>query len=59
MNTPKPFLSLPEFAAVLPKKGRLIGLDVGETTIGVAVSDESRLSVKADQDSELLLFDLK
>jgi quercetin 2,3-dioxygenase len=25
----------------------------------VAVSDESRLSVKADQDSELLLFDLK
>lgn len=37
-----PFYDLAPFAADLPKQGRLVGLDVGETTIGIAVSDERR-----------------
>lgn len=28
-----------KFAEILPKEGRLLGLDVGETTIGLALSD--------------------
>lgn len=32
-------LSAPEFAAALPNGGRLMGLDVGTKTIGVAVCD--------------------
>ena len=31
-----------EFAAALPKDARLLGLDVGETTIGLALSDARR-----------------
>lgn len=31
-----------EFATSLPKTGRLLGLDVGEKTIGLALSDGSR-----------------
>src|SRR5215217_8011488 len=37
-----PFYDIAGFRAALPPKGRLAGLDVGETTIGVAVSDERR-----------------
>jgi len=33
---------LPSFAALLPAQGRLIGLDLGEKTIGIATSDERR-----------------
>ena len=33
------FKSLPELIKYLPKKSRLLGLDVGRKTIGVAVSD--------------------
>lgn len=33
---------IPEFSEYLPEKGRLVGLDVGSTTIGIAVSDERR-----------------
>ena len=33
------FQSLPELIKYLPKKSRLLGLDVGRKTIGVAVSD--------------------
>ncbi len=39
---PKPHTTLAAFGATLPERGRLVGLDVGETTIGVAVSDERR-----------------
>jgi putative Holliday junction resolvase len=42
-----PFLSttksIAEFASVLPATGRLMGLDVGSETIGVAVSDAGRM----------------
>jgi putative Holliday junction resolvase len=37
-----PFTVLSEFAQSLPPFGRLVALDVGETTIGIAVSDERR-----------------
>jgi putative Holliday junction resolvase len=33
---------IPEFSSFLPERGRLVGLDVGETTVGIAVSDERR-----------------
>ena len=35
--------ALAEFKALLPPRGRLVGLDVGTDTIGVAVSDASRM----------------
>jgi putative holliday junction resolvase len=38
-----PLLDLPHFAAALPERGALMGLDPGEKRIGVAVSDTSRL----------------
>lgn len=38
-----PMLDLPDFAAALPARGALMGLDPGEKRIGVAVSDVSRL----------------
>jgi putative Holliday junction resolvase len=39
---PAPVLPLIELAALLPSRGALIGLDLGEKTIGVAVSDPER-----------------
>ena len=33
---------LKDFDAVLPPRGRLLGLDLGEKTIGIAVSDRDR-----------------
>ena len=42
MPLPKPYQSIADFAPTLPTKGRLVGLDVGEKTIGIAVSDERR-----------------
>lgn len=47
MKTLPPFYSLPEFAAALVP-GRLVALDVGTTTIGVAVSDSSRMVASPD-----------
>lgn len=41
--------SLPEFAALLPPRGRLMGLDVGTVTIGVALSDGARVIATPDQ----------
>jgi putative Holliday junction resolvase len=38
-----PVLELAEFAAVLPPRAPLAGLDLGERTIGVAVSDATRM----------------
>ncbi len=38
-----PLLDLPDFAAALPARGALVGLDPGEKRIGVAVSDVTRL----------------
>lgn len=38
-----PILDFPAFAAALPAKGALVGLDPGEKRIGVAVSDVGRL----------------
>ncbi len=48
MTIPRPVYSLPEFRDLLPPRGRLIALDVGEKTIGVAVSDESRMVASPD-----------
>ena len=42
------FYSLPDFAAALPPKGRLMALDVGTVTIGVAMSDGSRMIATPD-----------
>ena len=47
-ESPRAVHSLPEFKSLLPKKGRLVGLDVGTETIGVAVSDATRLVASAD-----------
>jgi putative Holliday junction resolvase len=38
-----PLLDLPAFAAALPTRAALIGIDPGEKRIGVAVSDTTRL----------------
>lgn len=43
MSAPRAVYSLAEFKALLPAKGRLVGLDVGTETIGVAVSDLTRM----------------
>jgi putative Holliday junction resolvase len=40
---PRAVYSLAEFKSLLPATGRLVGLDVGSETIGVAVSDASRM----------------
>jgi putative holliday junction resolvase len=46
---PSRLLSLPELAATLPPKGRLLGLDLGTKTIGLALSDvERRLASPLD-----------
>ena len=44
----QPFYNLGEFSAQLPPTGRVMALDVGEKTIGVAVSDETRLVASPD-----------
>lgn len=48
MSAHAPFFQLAEFAAALPKVGRIIALDVGTTTIGVAVSDDNRIIASGD-----------
>lgn len=48
MSAPAPFYKLAEFAAALPTVGRIIALDVGSTTIGVAVSDDRRIIASGD-----------
>ncbi len=35
-------LELADFASALPARGRLLGLDLGEKTIGLAISDRDR-----------------
>ncbi len=35
-------LDLADFAAALPARGRLLGLDLGEKTVGLAISDRDR-----------------
>ena len=47
-NSPRAVYSLAEFKTLLPAKGRLVGLDVGTETIGVAVSDASRMIASPD-----------
>ena len=43
MTAPAPILDTPEaFAAALPPMGAIIGLDLGDRTIGLAVSDALR-----------------
>jgi putative Holliday junction resolvase len=39
---PAPVLALADAIALLPKRGALVGLDLGTKTIGVAVSDPDR-----------------
>ncbi len=41
--TSKPLTELDDFAAALPAAGALLGLDIGDKTIGLAVSDGTRL----------------
>ncbi|MGD9816698.1 MAG: Holliday junction resolvase RuvX [Hyphomonadaceae bacterium] len=38
-----PILDLPDFAAALPARGAILGVDPGEKRIGVAISDLTRL----------------
>lgn len=47
-NPAAPLYSLPEFALLLPPRGRLLGLDVGTETIGLAASDSTRLVATPD-----------
>ncbi len=47
-DSPRAVHSLAEFKSLLPPRGRLVGLDVGTETIGVAVSDASRMIASAD-----------
>jgi putative Holliday junction resolvase len=42
-EAPRAVYALAEFKTLLPPRGRLVGLDVGTETIGVAVSDASRM----------------
>ena len=42
------FYSLPDFAAAIAPKGRLMALDVGTVTIGVAMSDANRVVASPD-----------
>lgn len=39
---PAPIVPLADLAVLLPERGALVGLDLGEKTIGVAVSDPDR-----------------
>ncbi len=48
MTEPKTTYTLAEFKVLLPAKGRLVGLDVGTETIGIAVSDASRMIASPD-----------
>lgn len=48
ITSPRAVYSLAEFKTLLPAKGRLVGLDVGTETIGVAVSDASRMIASPD-----------
>ena len=48
MNQPHALITLPAFAALLPPRGRLMALDVGTVTIGVALSDASRMIASPD-----------
>jgi len=43
-----PLYTLADFAAELPPRGRLIALDVGTVTIGIALSDGSRMIASPD-----------
>lgn len=47
-EAPRAVYSLAEFKAQLPAKGRLVGLDVGTETIGIAVSDAGRMIASPD-----------
>lgn len=42
-EAPRAVYALTEFKSLLPPRGRLVGLDVGTETIGVAVSDAGRM----------------
>ena len=49
MNIPlRACMSLPEFSAQLAPAGRLVGLDVGTETIGIAACDTSRMIASPD-----------
>ncbi len=48
MSLASTFYTLPEFADSLPARGRLMALDVGTVTIGVAMSDGSRMIATPD-----------
>ena len=52
MTEPTTLYTLADFAATLPPSGRLIALDVGTVTIGIALSDGSRMVATPDQTIE-------
>lgn len=43
MSTHAPFYNIAEFKAAMPPKGRIVALDVGSTTIGIATCDDNRI----------------
>jgi putative Holliday junction resolvase len=48
MTRPAPFFSIDShFATILPTSGPLIGIDVGEKTLGIALSDRTRMIATA------------
>lgn len=47
-DLPRAVYTLAEFKALLPITGRLVGLDVGSETIGIAVSDARRMIASPD-----------
>lgn len=48
MTSPRAVYTLAEFKSLLPATGRLVGLDVGTETIGIAVSDGLRMIASPD-----------
>lgn len=48
MTHPRAVYTIAEFKTLLPATGRLVGLDVGTETIGVAVSDARRIIASPD-----------
>ena len=45
---PRAVYTIAEFKSLLPEKGRLVGLDVGTETIGIAASDARRVIASPD-----------
>jgi putative holliday junction resolvase len=51
-----PDLTIADFAALLPRGARLIGIDLGDKTVGLALSDVERRFASADRTLERRKF---